>query len=413
MSVLDPDRLRAALAALEPGLGAAARSAPIVRAPGRINLIGEHTDYNEGFVLPVAIGLETWIAFVPTDDRRVTITLEVTGETKSFDLDAPLTALGSWIDYVAGMAWSLTELGVPLRGFRGLLAGTLPVSAGLSSSAALELASALALTQDPPTDRPALARAAQRAENEFVGMRCGIMDQFAVACGCAGHALLIDCRSLTHRDVPLALGDHLLVACDTRSPRRLTGSEYNTRRAECEAAVRVIARRDPTVRALRDVTPAALEALAGELDPVALRRCRHVVAENGRVLAAVKALDAGDLQPLGPLLAESHRSLRDLFEVSSPELDALVEIASGVDGVIGSRMTGGGFGGCTVTLVARDALDDLRRAVEREYPRRTGLEAALYVTQAVDGAGMVAEEGTLSSKLEARSSGGQGVSGVR
>ncbi len=221
-------------------------------------------------------------------------------------------------------------------------------------------------------------------------MRCGIMDQFAVACGCSGHALLIDCRSLTHRDVPLPLTDHLLVACDTRSPRRLTGSEYNTRRAECEAAVRVIARRDPTVRALRDVTPAALEALAGELDPVALRRCRHVVAENGRVLAAVEALEAGDLQPLGPLLAESHRSLRDLFEVSSPELDALVEIIRRGCRSIGSRMTGrsrrlhGDVGGarCAGRPGARTG------ASTGGAP---GLEAALYVTQAVDGAGMVAD----------------------
>ncbi|MDQ3870852.1 MAG: galactokinase, partial [Chloroflexota bacterium] len=360
----------------------------IVRAPGRVNLIGEHTDYNEGLVFPAAIGLETWICFLPTDDRTVELTRLDTNERAGFDLDDLGPPRDTWIDYVAGTAWALAERNVPLRGLRGVIASTIPIGSGLSSSAAIELASAWALSERrPPLDGMALAQAAQRAENEFVGVRSGLMDQFASSLGRRGAALVLDCRSLDYHPVRLPADEFVLVACDTRSPRRLEASEYNARRAQCERAVELLARRDPAIRALRDVDMAMLESLRDVLDEETFRRCEHVVRENQRVLAFERALVAGDLSEVGRIMAEGHASLRDLYEVSSRELDALVEIMSGVEGVVGARMTGGGFGGCTVNLVARDAVDRARDAVAREYERRTGLQAGFYVVEPVDGAG--------------------------
>ncbi|HVM31007.1 MAG TPA: galactokinase [Candidatus Limnocylindrales bacterium] len=361
----------------------------VVRAPGRVNLIGEHTDYNLGFVLPVAISLETWVASVPADDLGVELLSLEAGDRASFALREPGPARGSWIDYVAGVAWSLAEQGVTMRGLRGVIDSEIPLGSGLSSSAALEVAAAWTLADGTPPLRPMdLARAAQRAENLYVGVQCGLMDQFASTHGRAGHALLLDCRSLEHRPVPLPAG-HSLVAIDTRTPHRLGTSEYNARREQCERGVAVIARRHPAVESLRDVTPEMLGTAADLLEEETMRRCRHVVTENQRVLAATDALEAGDLNEVGRLLAESHASLRDDYEVSSAELDALVEIASAVDGVIGARMTGAGFGGCTVNLVRDDAIDTLRVAVERDYSARTGLQAGFYVVRAVDGAGEV------------------------
>jgi galactokinase len=367
-------------------------SVRLIRAPGRVNLIGEHTDYNLGFVLPAAISLETWIASVPAEDGRVELYSIEADEQLSFDLASPGTARGTWIDYVAGVAWSLAEQGIPLRAVRGVVHSEIPMGSGLSSSAALEVAAAWTLVRETPPPMPAmeLARAAQRAENAYVGVQCGLMDQFASTHGQAGHALLLDCRSLEHRAVPLPAG-HSLVAIDTRTPHRLGASEYNARREQCERGAALIAQRHPEVRSLRDVTPAMLDEATNSLDEETLRRCRHVVGENERVLAATQALAAGDLATVGRLFAESHASLRDQYEVSSVELDALVEIAGGVAGVVGSRMTGAGFGGCTVNLVRDDAIAPLRAAVEAEYPRRTGLAAGFHVVRAVDGAGEVAD----------------------
>ncbi|MFN2483574.1 MAG: galactokinase [Candidatus Limnocylindria bacterium] len=387
---LEAATLRAELA--ERGLAARERSelVRVVRAPGRVNLIGEHTDYNEGLVMPAAIGLEIWIAAVPSDDRRVEITLLADGDRDGFDLDVPRPARGGWLDYVAGTAWALGERGVAVRGIRGVLASTLPMSAGLSSSAALELASAWALSADvPPMEPMALAQTAQRAENEYVGVRSGLMDQFASSLGRRGAALLLDCRTLEYRAVPLPLSTHVLVVCDTRSPRRLEASEYNARRAQCEAAVALLAERDPSVRSLRDVDLATLDDVSDLLDAETLRRCEHVVGENERVLLTEAALAARDLKAVGRLFAESHASLRDLYEVSSPELDAMVDIAGGVEGVAAARMTGAGFGGCTVNLVARGSVDALATAVARDYPARTGLEGAVYEVEPVSGAEVV------------------------
>jgi galactokinase len=391
--------LRAALIERYPqvraGLDANPGSLRLIRAPGRVNLIGEHTDYNEGFVLPSAIDLEIRLAVAVTRDRRAEVTLLASGEQGGFDLDDPGPRQGTWIDYLAGTAWSMGAAGLPLRGFRAVLDSTLPMSAGLSSSAALELAAALALLDEEaigsePTDPMSLARIAQRAENEYVGVQCGLMDQFAVSHGRAGAAMLLDCRSLEYRVVPLPLAGHELVVCDSGAPRRLAASEYNVRRAQCDQGVAAMATFEPQVRSLRDVDPAMLDRHAARLDPLVRRRCEHVVRENERVLAAAVALEAGDLRTIGELFAASHASLRDLFEVSSGQLDALIEIATGVEGTAGARMTGAGFGGSTVNLVRRDALDRFRRAILHDYPRRTGLQPAVHVVRPADGAAILA-----------------------
>jgi galactokinase len=395
VSPRDPAALRAALRAVEPAAAARPDSIRVVHAPGRVNLIGEHTDYNQGFVLPVAISLGISIAALPTDDRRVGLTLAETGEHDGVDLDRIGERTGGWIDYVAGTAWALQEAGVGLAGFVGLLASDLPTGSGLSSSAALELASAWALAGDgpPALDPLALARVAQRGENGYVGVQSGLMDQFASSCGVAGAAVLLDCRSLDWHPVPLP-PELRIVVCHTGSTRRLDGSSYNARVAECARAVAAIAAAEGSgIRTLRDVTAEMLVRHGDRLDDVARRRAEHVVAENDRVLATERALVDDDEEAIGRLFAASHASMRDLFEISSPELDALVEIATAVPGVVGARMTGGGFGGCTVNLVRPEEVEALRAAVERGYPARTGRIPRVWVVEAVDGAGLLAADG--------------------
>ena len=388
---LEPDRLRARLRAIWPVATQVPDGAiEVIRAPGRVNLIGEHTDYNDGFVMPAAIGLEIRLAVLPTDDRRVELTLDETGETAGFDLDAIGHARGSWIDYVAGTAWSLASAGHPVRGFRAVLASSLPQGAGLSSSAALEMAAALALL-GPAADLPVAERArlGRRGENDYVGVQCGVMDQFSSAGGVEDHAILLDCRSLDSRLVPLPLPEIRLVVCHSGSPHKLEASAYNERLAECARAVAAIRELDPSVRALRDVDEVLLARARDRMDGIAFARASHVVAENARVLEAEGALAAGDLDEVGRLFAASHASLRDLYEVSSPELDALVDIAGSVPGVVASRLTGAGFGGSTINLVRRAAVGRLRDAVERDYPVRTGLHPTVIEVDAVDGAGWV------------------------
>ena len=364
--------------------------ARLVRAPGRVNLIGEHTDYNSGFVLPAAIDREIWIAFERWDEPAVELTSLEAGETRTFRFSdlAPAGSSSSWINYVAATAWSMQEAGLPLRGFRGVLDSTIPAGAGLSSSAALEMASSWALG-DPDSDRPApdiMAAIAQRGENVYVGVNCGIMDQFASAAGRAGNALFIDCRANDLAPVPMPAGLSIVV-CDTGSPHRLSTSAYNERRSECELGAALIAEKVPGVQTLRDVDEAMLESNRDRLPEVVARRCEHVVKENARVLATVAALEAGDLPAVGRLFAASHVSLRDLYEVSSPALDAMVEIAASVPGVVASRMTGAGFGGCTVNLVSDGAAEELSLRVMAEYPGRTGLTPRVFVASTVDGAG--------------------------
>lgn len=361
------------------------------RAPGRVNLIGEHTDYNDGLVLPVAIDLELRISFTPTDDRRVTLTRGDTREQAGFDLDQIRPAGGSWIDYPRGVAWALSEAGLALRGFRGTIDSKLPISSGLSSSAALELASAWALLADRSTapEPMELALLCQRAENEYVGVRSGIMDQSAVALGRSDAALLLDCRTLFFEPVPLPLDRAALVVCDSRVPRDLTSSAYNERRADCERAVAALRAAGEPISSLRDVDGAMLARHASDLDGVAMKRASHVVAENDRVLTTAAALREGDLAEVGRCFAASHASLRDLYEVTVPELDALVDIAVSTPGVYGARMTGAGFGGCTVNLVARESVGTLSSAIKREYPERTGRTPAVYAVAPATGAGLV------------------------
>ncbi len=380
-----------ALIAREPIAAAEPDSIIVVRAPGRVNLIGDHTDYNDGLVLPAAIDLGISIAFVAVDDARVELTLARTGERAEIDLGAIGPAQGSWRDYVAGTAWALLEAGAEVRGFRGVLASDLPIGAGLSSSASLELASAWALTggRRPFGDCLATARVAQRAENEYVGVACGIMDQFATACGVPGAALLLDCRSLEHRVVPLTVDDIALLICDSGVSRRLLSSGYGDRRAECERAARALARLDGSVRTLRDATMELLDAARTTLDDVAWRRARHVVSENQRVVDCVRAFEEHDYDKVGEVFAASHGSLRDDFEVSTPELDRLVEIATGVPGAIGSRLTGAGFGGATINLVHADAIDRFVDAIHGGYRGPGGAYATVRRVTPADGAGVV------------------------
>ena len=384
----DPDALAARLREVHPEAATNPGDVRVVFAPGRVNLIGEHTDYNEGFVLPVAIERGIGIALVPTDDGVARLTLAETGETREFTAAAPGARQNAWVDYVAGMGWALAEAGLPVRGFRGVLASDLPQGAGLSSSAALEVVSAWALSggDRPGIDPMGLVHLVKRSENGYIGLNNGIMDQFASIFGEPGRALLLDCRSLDHRPIRLVGQDLALVACHSGSPRRLETSAYNERRAQCDAAVAAISALEPGVTALRDVTPAMLDAVRDRLEPVAVRRAQHVVDEDQRVLDAVEAFEAGDLATVGRLFSASHASLRDLYDVSSPELDALVDIAQATPGVIGARLTGAGFGGCTINLVHRDAVPMLRKIVLRDYPARTGLTPRVFEVEASAGA---------------------------
>jgi galactokinase len=366
----------------------------IVRAPGRVNLIGEHTDYNDGFVLPVAIDRAVWIALAPRNDRTIIVhSLDFDAEGR-FSLDELADEDGSpnndgsgWIEYLKGTAWSLADAGHGLSGWEGILVGDVPVAAGLSSSAALEMATARAFAAAGSLDwDPAgMAKLGQRAENRWVGVNCGIMDQLISAAGRARHALLIDCRSLETRPVPFPPGVAVVIL-DTATRRGLVDSAYNERRGQCEAAARFF-----DVSALRDVTPDTLLQRAAELDEPVLSRARHVVTENDRTLRAVEALDQADLVALGRLMAESHASLRDDYEVSSDALNAIVECASAHEACFGARMTGAGFGGCAVAIIRSEAAEAFVPAVSASYKKKTGHQPMLYVCQASDGASLAAE----------------------
>jgi galactokinase len=347
----------------------------VARAPGRVNLIGEHTDYNDGFVLPMAIDRATWIAFRLRADRRVHLYSTVFDEEVEIDLDALAKGGPSWAEYVKGVAWTLLADGAHLRGFDAVIAGDVPMGAGLSSSASLELATARALvtSSDLEWDAKAMALRAQRAENEWVGVKCGIMDQLVSAAAEDGTALLIDCRSLETTPVPLPR-DASVVVLDTSTRRGLVESAYNERRRQCEEAARAL-----DLPALRDVTPARLAAGAVRLGGETLRRARHVVTENERTLRAVDALRKRDTAALGDLLDASHESLRDDFEVSSSALDAMVAAAQKDPACFGARMTGAGFGGCAVALVRAGRTEPFLARVLAAYEQATGLVPKGYV----------------------------------
>jgi len=352
-----------------------------VRAPGRVNLLGEHTDYNDGFVLPMALEHALWIACAPRNDRQVRLYSLDYEEERSFDLDRLAHAEG-WSEYAKAVAFVLTVDGVPLRGMDAVLAGEIPIGAGLSSSAAFTVGSARALVAicGAAWDPVEAALRAQRAENEWIGVQCGIMDQLIVAGARADHALLIDCRNLATWAVPLP--DHVAVAVlDTGTRRNLAESSYNDCRDRCETAARVLG-----VASLRDVSPALLEARLADLPEAARRAARHVVGENERTLAAAQALERGDAMSFGKLMNAGHASLRDDYEVSGPALDAIVTAARQAPGCFGARMTGAGFAGCAVALLAAAQTDAFIASVTRDYAAATGREGKVYACQPAEAA---------------------------
>lgn len=382
--VFDIERLEATFASL---YGSAAR---VFSAPGRVNLIGEHTDYNDGFVLPMAIERRTYVAGAVNGSRQLRVRSLTLGQSCEIDLDQPgPQRRGQWVDYVEGTARALIERGIPVAGCDLLLDSTVPAGAGVSASAALELSVGFALAQlggSAEPNRVELALAGQQAEHQYVGTLCGIMDQYIAALGQEGAALLIDCRTLETRSVPLASSEVSVLVCDTRVKHELSSSEYNLRRAECLRGVSILSQSLPGVRALRDVSVEEFERAAAQLPAVVRSRCRHVVTENARTLAAADALERGDLAAMGALMSASHVSLRDDYQVSCEELDAAVEAASAVAGVYGARMTGGGFGGCTVTLVQSDRVGAVSTAVKAAFAARGWKEPELFPSRACAGA---------------------------
>lgn len=354
----------------------------VVRAPGRVNLIGEHTDYNDGFVMPMAIDRAVWIALRPRSDRRVELEALDFDAPLHFDLDQFEKDSASPAEYVKGIAWSLASAGYALHGWEGVVKGDVPIGAGLSSSAALELAVARSFHAINGFEwNPAkIALLAQKAENQWVGVNSGIMDQMISASGKDGHALLIDCRSLETESLPVPVG-LAVVVLDTGTRRELVTSAYNERRAQCETAAAHFG-----VTRLRDVSLAQFEAGKAGLDDVTMRRARHVISENERVQQAKAAMLAGDSARLGQLLDASHASLRDDFEVSSAALDQIVAAAQAHAGCIGARMTGAGFGGCAVALVKEAQVAAFVQDVTREYQAKTPHTAAVYVCRATNGA---------------------------
>lgn len=359
----------------------------VIRAPGRVNLIGEHTDYNDGFVMPLAIDRAAWIAARPRNDSYVTLYSLDFEQMAEFSLEEIVKRENLWVEYIQGVAWALQESGFALQGWDGVLVGDVPIGAGLSSSAAVELAAArtFCAVAGIDWDAPEMAKLCQRVENHWIGVNSGIMDQMISATGVADHAVLIDCRWLNLEAVPLPPGTAVIVM-DTATRRELVTSAYNERRQQCETAAKFF-----NVPALRDVTLVQLEAVKDLLDDLVYRRARHVVSENERTIAAANAMRAGDAVLLGQLMNESHASLRDDFEVTNDALNIIVECAREHEACIGARMTGGGFGGCAVALVRADAAVDFAAKVAASYEQRSGNQPAIYVCQATDGARIVAE----------------------
>lgn len=353
----------------------------IVRAPGRVNIIGEHTDYNDGFVLPMAIDRALWIALRPRDDDRVFIRSLQQPQPADFALGRIRQTGAGWSEYVKGMAVMLRQAGYELHGWEGVLGSDVPVGSGLSSSAALEMATAAAFgaVSGFPFEGIAMARLGQRTENEWVGANTGIMDQMISANGHQGYALFIDCRDLSTVPAPLPEGTAVLIM-DTMTRHSHSESGYNDRRASCEKAVAFFG-----VSHLRDVTLAEFEARSAGLDDVTRRRARHVITENERVLQAIAAMEAGQAAELGALMNASHASLHDDFEVTNKALDVMARIAQAQPGCYGARMTGGGFGGCAVALVQEESAQEIATAIGERYEEAMGLKPNLFVTSATDG----------------------------
>jgi galactokinase len=366
----------------------------IAHAPGRVNLLGEHVDYNDGFVLPAAIDLATWIAFSPSgSDTSTLVAIDLQDET-TFDLSgvrskkaADGTPLSEWALYPAGMVWALQEKNFAIKGMKAVFSSDVPRGASLSSSASVEMTFGKAWEKlggwsIPPME---LALIGQRAENMYVGMNCGIMDQFASACGEKDRLLLLDCRSLEYRSLPLPNNVSIVIA-DTTIRRTLVSSAYNKRRESCEEAVRLLQQKLPTLKSLRDISIADFEELASILPKETEMRARHVVNEIDRTSRAIPLLEKGEVAAFGKLMNECHASLRDLYAVSGPELDLMARLAQPIDGCYGARQTGGGFAGCTVNLVKKEKTEDFSRILSSQYEKQTGLHPAVYICEASDGA---------------------------
>jgi len=358
-----------------------------IQAPGRVNLIGEHTDYNDGFVLPCAIDYQTVIACARRDDRQVrVVAVDYDQAQDSFSLDDPITSVSEpmWANYVRGVVKHLQKRAPDFNGVDMVISGNVPQGAGLSSSASLEVAIGTVFQQlfNLPLDGAAIAVNGQEAENQFVGCNCGIMDQLISALGQKDHAMLLDCRSLGTKPVSLP-EDVAVVIINSNFRRSLVGSEYNTRRQQCETGARFFNK-----KALRDVGLAEFEAAVAQLDPDVAKRVRHVITENARTLEAAEVLSRGDLTRMGELMAESHASMRDDFEITVPPVDTLVEIVKAEIGNRGGvRMTGGGFGGCIVALMPLELVDQVQAAVASQYEAKTGIKETFYVCKASEGAG--------------------------
>lgn len=365
------------------------REPRVFRAPGRVNLIGEHTDYNDGFVLPFAIDRNVLFAGARREDTKINVQALDIQESFSFDLrDEAVRRRGTWIDYVEGTIRCLQKRFALTKGADLAFSSTVPIGAGLSSSAALEVSAGFAALSlnEIEFDRKELAFAAQKAEHEFVGVNSGIMDQFASALCIKDHALLLDCRSLETRNISLDLPGAMIVVCDTQVKHELGATEYNLRRAECEAGVELLRQFLPEINSLRDVNLEEFLKYEENLPEKIRKRCRHVITENARTLEAAKALQENDLIETGRLMFLSHESLRNDYEVSCAELDTLVDAARTVEGVLGARMTGGGFGGCTVNLIRREVYEKFRETIFQDYNKTYGFEPIIYNFEASAGA---------------------------
>ena len=371
--------------------------AHVIRAPGRVNLLGEHVDYNDGFVLPIAIDRATWLAFSPSDtDQTMLVAPDVSDEvsltpdTLSAKTDSAGESLPTWALYPAGVMWALKEAGLKAPALKGVYSSNVPQGSGLSSSASVEMAFVLAWQtlgewQLLPMERALLG---QKAENQYVGVNCGIMDQFASACGEQNRLLHLDCRSLEWHTLPLP-NDVAIVIADTRMRRELTSGEYNKRRADCEEAVRILSTELPGIKSLRDVSGDSFNQFAHLLPERVEKRARHVVEEIERTQRAIPLLEQGNMLEFGKLINQCHASLRDLYEVSIPELDTMVKIAQSLPGCYGARLTGAGFGGCTVNLVARGQADTFSKALAAGYESERGFPPEIYICSASNGAELV------------------------
>lgn len=371
--------------------------AHVARAPGRVNLLGEHVDYNDGFVLPAAIDRATYVAFSGTDSHQTTLVAADFNEQASFSprtiptkTQTDATPLPEWAHYPAGVMWALLEEKLSVPAMNAVYASDIPRGSGLSSSASVEMAFVIAWQTLGGWELPPMRRAllGQKAENQYVGVNCGIMDQFASACGVADKLLLLDCRSLEWQTVPLSKKVAIVIA-DTKVRRKLTSGEYNKRRAACEEAVRLLRQDLPDIKSLRDVSVADFNRLSGKLPEEVSKRARHVVEEIERSKQAPALLEAGDIRTFGSLMNKCHISLRDLYEVSCPELDAMVRIAQTIEGCYGARLTGAGFGGCTVNLVARENSRRFAEELAASYEAETGNHPEIYISHPSDGAALL------------------------